>query len=57
MLYSRPVASDFDDWEKEYSNVGWGAKDMIPLLEKVALLSALSFLLLTYSRQKHMRSN
>ncbi len=49
MLYSRPVASDFDDWEKEYSNVGWGAKDMIPLLEKVPLLSILP-LLLTYSQ-------
>lgn len=35
MLYNRPAASDFDDWEKKFGNVGWAAKDLIPMLEKV----------------------
>lgn len=35
MLYNRPAASDFDDWEKDYHNPGWSSKDLIPLLEKV----------------------
>ncbi|KAJ7484630.1 GMC oxidoreductase-domain-containing protein [Mycena latifolia] len=34
MMYNRPAASDFDDWEKTFGNVGWSAKDMIPMLEK-----------------------
>ncbi|KAF8917220.1 alcohol oxidase-like protein [Mucidula mucida] len=34
MLYNRPSASDFDDWEVEFGNAGWAARDMIPLLEK-----------------------
>ncbi|KAJ7136140.1 GMC oxidoreductase-domain-containing protein [Mycena epipterygia] len=34
MLYNRPAASDFDDWEKKFGNVGWSAKDLIPMLEK-----------------------
>lgn len=32
MLYNRPAASDFDDWEKDFSNPGWGARELIPLL-------------------------
>ncbi|KAJ7484622.1 alcohol oxidase-like protein [Mycena latifolia] len=34
MLYNRPAASDFDAWEKDFGNVGWSAKDMIPMLQK-----------------------
>ncbi|KAJ6605452.1 GMC oxidoreductase-domain-containing protein [Mycena vulgaris] len=34
MLYNRPAASDFDDWEIEFGNIGWSSKDMIPLLQK-----------------------
>ncbi|KAJ7484679.1 GMC oxidoreductase-domain-containing protein [Mycena latifolia] len=34
MVYNRPAASDFDDWEKDFGNVGWSAKDMIPMLQK-----------------------
>ncbi|KAK0497831.1 GMC oxidoreductase-domain-containing protein [Armillaria luteobubalina] len=34
VLYNRPAASDFDTWETEYSNPGWGSKDLIPLLQK-----------------------
>ncbi|KZT68076.1 GMC oxidoreductase [Daedalea quercina L-15889] len=33
-VYARPAASDFDDWENTYGNVGWGSKDLIPLLRK-----------------------
>ena len=35
MLYTRPSASDYDDWETLYRNPGWGSKDLIPLLRKV----------------------
>ncbi|KAJ7045906.1 alcohol oxidase [Mycena alexandri] len=34
MLYNRASASDYDDWEVEYSNPGWGSKVLIPLLIK-----------------------
>ncbi|KAJ7689560.1 glucose-methanol-choline oxidoreductase, partial [Mycena rosella] len=34
MLYNRPAASDFDDWENEFGNVGWSSKDLIPMLQK-----------------------
>ncbi|KAJ6611006.1 GMC oxidoreductase-domain-containing protein [Mycena sp. CBHHK59/15] len=34
MLYSRPAASDFDDWENEFGNVGWSSQALIPLLQK-----------------------
>ncbi|KAJ7640682.1 hypothetical protein DFH06DRAFT_1097750 [Mycena polygramma] len=34
VMYNRPAASDFDDWEKSYGNVGWSAKDLIPMLQK-----------------------
>ncbi|KAJ6588684.1 GMC oxidoreductase-domain-containing protein [Mycena capillaripes] len=34
MLYNRPAASDFDDWETEFSNTGWSSKELIPLLQK-----------------------
>jgi alcohol oxidase len=35
-MYNRAVASDFDDWEQVHKNLGWGAKDIIPLLKKVS---------------------
>ncbi|KAJ7842957.1 GMC oxidoreductase-domain-containing protein [Mycena olivaceomarginata] len=34
MYYNRPSASDFDDWETEFGNEGWSAKNLIPMLEK-----------------------
>jgi alcohol oxidase len=36
MYYNRPSASDFDDWETEFGNEGWSAKNLIPMLEKVS---------------------
>ncbi|KAL5639820.1 hypothetical protein ACGC1H_006407 [Rhizoctonia solani] len=30
LMYCRPVASDFDDWNM----TGWGSKDLVPLLKK-----------------------
>ncbi|TFY67269.1 hypothetical protein EVG20_g4001 [Dentipellis fragilis] len=33
-MYTRPSASDYDDWETLYKNPGWGSKDLIPLVEK-----------------------
>ncbi|KAH9046726.1 alcohol oxidase-like protein [Lactarius hengduanensis] len=35
MMYTRPSASDYDDWETVYQNPGWGSKDLIPLLRKI----------------------
>lgn len=35
MQYNRPAASDFDEWETEYDNLGWGSKNLIPLVNKV----------------------
>lgn len=35
MMYTRAAASDYDDWEVTHGNVGWGSKDLIPLLKKV----------------------
>ena len=35
MIYMRPSASDYDDWETVYKNSGWGSKDLVPLLRKV----------------------
>ncbi|THG95460.1 hypothetical protein EW026_g6199 [Hermanssonia centrifuga] len=33
MMYARASASDYDDWEA-FGNLGWGSKDIIPLLKK-----------------------
>ncbi|KAI0066429.1 alcohol oxidase-like protein [Artomyces pyxidatus] len=33
-LYTRAGKSDYDDWETEFGNVGWGSADLIPLSEK-----------------------
>ncbi|KAH9013891.1 alcohol oxidase-like protein [Lactarius pseudohatsudake] len=35
MMYTRPSASDYDDWETVYQNPGWGSKDLIPFLRKI----------------------
>ncbi|KAF8262160.1 GMC oxidoreductase-domain-containing protein [Lactarius quietus] len=35
MMYARPSASDYDDWERVHQNPGWGSKDLIPLLRKI----------------------
>lgn len=37
MVYTRGAASDYDDWETEYGNTGWGSKHLIPLLKKVQI--------------------
>ncbi|KAJ3514907.1 hypothetical protein NLJ89_g2088 [Agrocybe chaxingu] len=34
VMYVRPAASDYDDWENVHGNKGWGSKDLIPLLRK-----------------------
>ncbi|KAF7331512.1 GMC oxidoreductase [Mycena kentingensis (nom. inval.)] len=34
MLYNRPSASDYDDWETKFGNKGWGSDKIIPLLQK-----------------------
>ncbi|KAJ3824717.1 GMC oxidoreductase-domain-containing protein [Lentinula raphanica] len=34
LLYTRPPASDYDDW-KNLGNIGWGAESLIPLSKKV----------------------
>lgn len=34
-MYTRASASDYDTWEKDYENSGWGFKDLIPLFNKV----------------------
>ena len=33
-MYSRAMASDFDDWETVHGNAGWSHKDLLPLLKK-----------------------
>ncbi|TCD62089.1 hypothetical protein EIP91_007489 [Steccherinum ochraceum] len=33
-MYTRAMASDFDDWEQKHGNPGWGFKDMLPYLKK-----------------------
>ncbi|KAH8989704.1 alcohol oxidase-like protein [Lactarius akahatsu] len=35
MVYTRPSASDYDDWETACQNPGWGSKDLVPLLRKI----------------------
>ncbi|KAJ8519058.1 hypothetical protein ONZ45_g3963 [Pleurotus djamor] len=34
LMYTRAAASDYDDWENVYGNSGWGAKTLLPLLNK-----------------------
>ncbi|EMD33634.1 hypothetical protein CERSUDRAFT_117749 [Gelatoporia subvermispora B] len=33
-MYTRPSASDYDDWEQKFANKGWGARDLLPLANK-----------------------
>ncbi|KAI0066445.1 alcohol oxidase-like protein [Artomyces pyxidatus] len=33
-MYTRASRSDYDEWETEYSNPGWGSADLLPLLKK-----------------------
>ncbi|KAI0043153.1 GMC oxidoreductase [Auriscalpium vulgare] len=40
MMYTRASRSDFDDWETEYGNTGWGSNDLIPLLKKTETYQA-----------------
>ncbi|KAH8988749.1 alcohol oxidase-like protein [Lactarius hatsudake] len=40
MMYTRPSASDYDDWETVYQNPGWGSRDLIPLLKKIETYQA-----------------
>lgn len=35
MMYSRPAASDYDDWERCYDNPGWGFESLRPLFQKL----------------------
>ena len=35
-MYTRPSASDYDDWVNVYKNPGWGYKDMLPFFKKVS---------------------
>ncbi|KAJ3475836.1 hypothetical protein NLI96_g11572 [Meripilus lineatus] len=34
LMYTRPSLSDYDDWEMKYHNLGWGSKDLLPLIQK-----------------------
>ena len=34
-MFTRAAASDYDDWETEHQNPGWGSAKLIPLLKKV----------------------
>ncbi|KAJ3968016.1 alcohol oxidase-like protein [Lentinula raphanica] len=34
LMYARPSASDYDDWENQYNNPGWGFQHLLPLIRK-----------------------
>ncbi|KZV84968.1 alcohol oxidase [Exidia glandulosa HHB12029] len=34
MMYTRGAASDYDDWEVEHENPGWGFESLLPMFEK-----------------------
>lgn len=34
MMYTRAMASDYDDWTTVHGNFGWSSKDLIPLMKK-----------------------
>ena len=36
MVYTRASASDYDGWEKDHGNPGWGSEALIPLLKEVS---------------------
>ncbi|TEB34577.1 alcohol oxidase [Coprinellus micaceus] len=35
MVYTRASASDYDGWEKDHGNPGWGSEALIPLLKEI----------------------
>lgn len=35
MVYTRPPASDYDDWANVHNNPGWSSNDLLPLIKKV----------------------
>ncbi|EJD50221.1 hypothetical protein AURDEDRAFT_182614 [Auricularia subglabra TFB-10046 SS5] len=35
MMYTRPAASDYDDWQRCYDNPGWGFEFLRPLFQKL----------------------
>lgn len=35
MMYTRPAASDYDDWERLHDNPGWGFDSLRPLFQKL----------------------
>ncbi|KAI0044620.1 GMC oxidoreductase [Auriscalpium vulgare] len=39
-MYTRAVRSDYDDWETEFGNAGWGSADLLPLLRKTETYQA-----------------
>ena len=58
LMYNRASASDYDDWEIEHNNPGWGSEEIIPLLQKVypIQLSLDGSTLISLVRQKLIRS-
>ncbi|KAI0066444.1 alcohol oxidase-like protein [Artomyces pyxidatus] len=40
IMYTRASKSDYDDWETEFGNKGWGSADLIPLLQKTETYQA-----------------
>ncbi|KAI0666532.1 alcohol oxidase-like protein [Trametes maxima] len=40
-MYTRPAASDYDDWAKVYKNHGWSFDELLPLIRKVEKFQAL----------------
>ncbi|KAI0644558.1 alcohol oxidase-like protein [Trametes meyenii] len=40
-MYTRPAASDYDDWAKVYKNPGWSFDELLPLIKKVEKFQAL----------------
>ncbi|KAI1785923.1 alcohol oxidase-like protein [Ganoderma leucocontextum] len=37
MMYTRPPASDYDDWAKVHNNPGWSFDDLLPLIKKAEM--------------------
>ena len=49
-MYTRGAASDYDDWETEHENPGWGYENLLPLFKKVRRALTSGQLALTSSR-------
>ena len=43
MVYTRPPASDFDDWANVHQNPGWTFSDLQPLFKKAREISRMSY--------------